>query len=74
MKTEQALYLNSITTKSGLTVNPVWFFEKDGSLAFRSMDWVMDTSIPSKWYYDTGLFAKTREEAWEKAKSWASEN
>lgn len=74
MKREQALYLDALTTKSGSVVEPVWFFETDGRLEFRSMDWVMDTSIPSKWHSNTGKTAKTREEAWKKSKEWANEN
>ena len=71
---EQAVILSAVTTKSGSVVNPYWYFETDGRLEFRSMDWVMDTSIPSKWHSNTGKTAKTREEAWKKSLGWAAEN
>jgi len=73
---EQARILNAFTTKGKMIVKPVWYFETDGRLNFRECKFGPCTSIADlpKTFTDTGKFAKTIEEAYEKSSEWAKEN
>lgn len=71
---EQARVLSAFTTKSGSVVKPVWYYETDGRIIFHDQAFVMDSSRRSTTYTDTGKFAKTIKEAYEKSSEWAKEN
>lgn len=73
---EQARILDAFTTRSGMIMKPVWYFETDGRINFRECKLGSATSLADlpKTFDETGKFAKNIEEAYEKSREWAEEN
>jgi hypothetical protein len=73
---EQARVLDAFTTRNGSVVKPVWYYETDGRLNFRECKFGHCFSLADlpKTFTETGVFAETIEEAYEKSRRWADEN
>jgi hypothetical protein len=70
----KAIIMDALTTQSGITVTPIWYFGTDGHIDFRDKSFVLDIAKPSRIIHGNGLFAENKEEAWEKSRVWAAEN